>query len=113
MIAIKSKDEVIDFIQQVRYEYLERINKGTATQNDYSKIIDFFRSSRPVNPFQRVIDNTSFQGSDYLSLSSNELQKYVILDLFSYFEPKQEEFKEICPDAQYVIWIRFFLVLKI
>jgi len=108
MIAIESKDEVIDFIQQVRYEYLERINKGTATQNDYAKIIDFFRSSRPVNPFQRVIDDNSFQGTDYFSLSSHELQKYVIIELFSYFEPRQEEFKEICPNAQYVIWSTVF-----
>jgi len=108
MTALASKEEAIDFIQQIRYEYLKRVNQGTATQNDYSKIIDFFRSPHPVNSYQRVFDNTQFPDCDCFLLSSNELQKYVILRLYSYFYSQQDDFKEICPDAQYVIWSTIF-----
>lgn len=100
--------EVLDFVQKIRHEYLRRVGEGTAAQKDYSKIIDFFRSSRPINPYQRQYETQSHSLENFSTLPSSELQKSVILILYSYFESKPEEFRNIGPDAQYIIWSLVF-----
>jgi hypothetical protein len=108
MIKITTLPESLDFIQKVRHEFLRRVNLGTASKDDYSKIIDFFRSPRPVNPYLRDYNNQNFFTDDPFSLPSNLLQKEAILSLFAYFESRTEEFCIIGHHAQYEIWSIIF-----
>jgi len=108
MIEFSSLPESLGFIQKVRHEYLRRINLSTASRDDYSKIIDFFRTSRPVNPYQRDYTNQNILTDDPFSLPSILLQKEAILSLYAYFESKPEEFRDIGLNAQYEIWSIIF-----
>ena len=108
MSKIETINEVIDYIQNVRHEFLNRIIKESASINDYSQIIEFFRASHPINPYQRIYEIQPTLNNDIFLLSSNELQKKVILQLYTYFEENPHEFNIICPEAQYIIWNEIF-----